>query len=245
MEENQADVMQEVAAPEQENVSGEFAENTPVANEALPQEDVSQNEIEDPQEKNWRELRQTLKEFKNENNEIRRENQFLAQKLMELEGGKQTQNVEEEVDDEELVTYKTLKKYEQKLNQKFQQAEASTAIDRVKARFGDFEEVVTAENVEYLKKNEPELVASLQAMKSDPYGQAVAAYKLLKRTDFYLNKENSAMKKRAEQNIKKPVSVNAAKTQGALGDAHRFANGLTPDLKKALWQEMQEARKLA
>lgn len=244
MEEQERNVLEEVVSP-QESVSNKVDENTPETQEALPQ-DGELTDQEDPQEKNWRELRQTLKEFKNENKEIRRENQYLAQKLMEMDSGrKPVSTEEEEVDEDELVTYKSLKKYEQKLNQKLKAAEAETAVDRIKARFQDFEEVVTPENVRYLQENEPELVASLQNLKNDPYKQAIAAYKLLKKTDYYVNKEGEAMKKRAEENSKKPVSANAARKGTALADANRFANGLTTDLKSQLWKEMQEARKMA
>lgn len=187
MEESNGNVLQEVVSPDLESVSHEIDNSTPIANEALPQEEIQQ---EDPQEKNWRELRQTLKE-------VKRENQYLAQKLLELDRGHLSQEPQERVDEDDLVTYKTLKKYEEKLENKFRQKEAETAVDRLKAKFSDFEEVVTAENVEYLKENEPELVASLQALQKDPYAQAVAAYKLLKKTDFYLNKENLMMKKKS------------------------------------------------
>lgn len=244
MEEQERNVLEDVVSP-QENVSNEVDETTPETHEALPQEG-DQSAQEDPQEKNWRELRQTLKEFKNENKEIRRENQYLAQKLMEMDSGKNSAAQEEEkFDEDELVTYKTLKKYDQKLTQKIKAAESAAAVDRLKVQFKDFDEVVTAENVQYLQENEPELVASLQNLKNEPYKQAVAAYKLLKKTDYYTQKGGMEMKKRVEENSKKPASSHSARKGTALADANRFANGLTPDLKSQLWKEMQEARKMA
>ena len=86
---------------------------------------------------------------------------------------------------------------------------------------------------------------SLQALQGDPYQQGLAAYKMLKRTDFYMQKQQEADKKRVQDNTSKPMSVQSVRKSGALADANRFANGLTPDLKKALQQEMAEARKRA
>ena len=51
-------------------------------------------------------------------------------------------------------------------------------------------------------------------------------------------------KKKAEINLSKPVSSNAAANSATpLGQAHVFENGLTPDLRKQLWKEMENARK--
>ena len=51
-------------------------------------------------------------------------------------------------------------------------------------------------------------------------------------------------KARIEQNAKKPVSVQAVRKQGVLSEANQFAMG-SPEHKKALFKEMQEARKRA
>ncbi len=50
-------------------------------------------------------------------------------------------------------------------------------------------------------------------------------------------------KAKLDQNVKKPMSVQAVRKQGALSEANSFANGLTPELKKSLLAEMASARK--
>ena len=80
-------------------------------------------------------------------------------------------------------------------------------------------------------------------MKDDPYQQGLAAYKLLKKTDYYLNRDAMKEQKKIQQNQTKPPSVNQVRKGGPLAEANRFDRGLTPELRKQLWQEMQDARK--
>ena len=49
--------------------------------------------------------------------------------------------------------------------------------------------------------------------------------------------------KKIQQNQTKPPSVNQVRKGGPLAEANRFDRGLTPELRKQLWQEMQDARK--
>ncbi len=56
-------------------------------------------------------------------------------------------------------------------------------------------------------------------------------------------KEPLREKQKAIANSQKPVSVNAVTKSSAIGNAHMFENGLTPELKKSLWDEMERARK--
>lgn len=118
---------------------------------------------------------------------------------------------------------------------------AETYEDKLKARHPDFNEVVTQENIDKLKQLEPELAYSL-SMNPDPYAQAVAVYKAIKMVGGATQKP-PIEKEKAIKNSQKPVSVNAVTKQSAIGNAHLFENGLTPDLKKQLWQEMQDAMK--
>jgi hypothetical protein len=71
----------------------------------------------------------------------------------------------------------------------------------------------------------------------------VAAYKLLKRLNPGEDMAKSVEKKKAIENSQKPISVNAVSRNSAIGNAHIFENGLTPELKKQLWKEMEDARK--
>lgn len=222
------DVVQDVVAPE----SAEVTEQPQETSEApKPVE-------ESPQEKNWRSARQKM-------DEQTRHIQGLETELNNIRASLTPKVVEQEP---EFLT-ETEKKLYHKMKDLEERLEKKTAIDpdaiveRVRSRFSDFESVVTPENLSNLKQNEPELAHSLISLKDDPYKQAIAAYKLIKRSEWYQDGTTMADKQRAIENSKKPVSVQAVRKQGALSDANRFANGLTPELKKSLLKEMSEARK--
>jgi len=222
------DVSQEVVSPveEQANVSQQVEETQ--------QQDAPQ---EDPQERNWREARQALKE-------LRRQNDELRQQIGQMQSPKVDDSDEEEsTDKDEWVTEGRLHKKLSALEQKIKQREAETVIDRLRGKYADFDDVVSEENIAYLKQHDPELAEGIAALKHDPYRQGLAAYKTLKRTDYFMNRQSVADKAKVAENSKKPVSVQAVRKAGALAEANRFDRGLTPELRKTLWQEMQEARK--
>jgi hypothetical protein len=222
MDEQNSSVLQEVATPEQVNQSVSEVGESPI-----------QKGSNDPQEKNWREIRQTLKE-------LRHENQLLRQ---QIQAPRESIPQEPEGEDEPYVTPQRFKRQIEDLEKRLKVKEAESSEDRVRAKYSDYDEVVTEENIEYLKQNDPELAQSIRALSEDPYKQALAAYKLLKKTDYHMGKQTRKDQEQMDMNSKKPVSVQAVRKQGVLSEANRFANGLTPELKKALLKEMQDARK--
>lgn len=213
------------------------AVNEPESNEAEQNKTGDENKVtkEDAQERNWREANKSLKE-------LRRQNEELRAHMAQLSTTKQ-ETPEEQSSDDDWMTHKKFKKEMQELKNQLKAKEAETVVDRLKGKFTDFDDVVSPENVEYLKENDPELALSLQALRDDPYQQGLAAYKMLKKTDYYLNKETMKEKKKAEENQAKPPSVNQVRKGGALSEANKFDRGLTPELKAALLKEMNEARK--
>lgn len=112
----------------------------------------------------------------------------------------------------------------------------------LKLKHPDIDQVLSPENIAYFEQTEPELAEALCNMTGDPLKMKAAAYKLVKKT-IKQDTPPSMEKKKAEQNAKKPVSVQSVSKQSAIGNAHLFENGLTPDLKKQMWQEMQDAIK--
>lgn len=211
-------------------------ESSDTSNEQKPEETPQQDTV---RERNWVEARKKIQE-------LERQNRELAQSVQKLQPP--PPEVPEEdfgIKDEDLVEgkhFRTLKKEISELKTQLKQKEASTVDDRLSAKFPDYADVVSKENIELLKQNEPELALSLWRLQDDPYAQGVAAYKLM--TKLGLKQEKpSPEKEKALSNAKKPVSVNAVTKQSAIGNAHMFENGLTPELKKSLWKEMQQAMK--
>ena len=122
------------------------------------------------------------------------------------------------------------------------QEKVDSIPERLKTKFEDFDQVVTQENVEKLKMSEPELYASITAG-GDLYTKGVSAYKTLLAMGIVKKDSYKSQKEEVHNNHKKPVSTQAIRGQGALSEANMFEKGLTPELKKQLNQEMDQAAK--
>lgn len=202
------------------------------------QQDAAQRKARDDQAYNWAESRRKMQELERELRDLRADKEKVQPKA----------EPEEDLGfkDDDLIEgrhVKTLKKELNELKSYIRQREVSTVDDRVQMKYPDFRDVVSAENIEILKQNEPELAMSLQKLGDDPYAQSVAAYKMLKKLGYGAPEAPPVEKKKAEANVQKPVSVNAVTKQSAIGNAHLFENGLTKELKASLYQEMQQAIK--
>jgi len=222
---------------EEQNVVEEDQQEV-VLPEGLESADEAQQEVSEPaegsQEYNWKQAREQQRRLEEDNRELRRA-------IEEMQAPKAQPQQEEEfsIADDDLVEGRHVKMLMQKVESQLRQQKNEAVPDRLKARFPDFDDVVTKENVERLKKEEPELLASIVA-NPDVYAKGIAAYKLLKRT--YPAGENLEKEKaKLAANRTRPGSGNAAAKQSPLAEADRFANGLTPELKRQLLAEMEEA----
>lgn len=191
---------------------------------------------------NWAEANRLIKETKEQN-------KALAEQLKQLQKPPAPPEIDDldQLADDDILTKGQAKKLNEKMARQaaqdaIRQYQNSTVDDRLQAKFPDFADIVTPEAIEELKQTEPELAFSLSST-ADPYAQGVAAYKLLKKMGKTENMADIAEKKKAITNSQKPVSVNSVVKNSAIGNAHLFENGLTPELKANLWKEMQEARK--
>ena len=189
---------------------------------------------------NWSETRRKMEQLERKS----REQEELIARLSQ-----KPEEPEEHLSEDDIMTVGQFRKLaekdvERRVNQKLKDYEERTVDDRLKAKFSDYEQVVTTENIELLKQNDPELALSIHRLADDPYSQRIAAYKLLKKSGYGATQAAPTLeKKKAQENSQKPISVNAVTKQSAIGNAHAFENGLTPDLKKSLWADMQKAMK--
>ena len=197
------------------------------------------------EEHNWREARRIREEKDRENRELRAE----LDRLRSAQAPPQADELAN-LRDDDIVTVQQAKKLAEKharavAEKAIREREAATLGDRISAIYPDFDEVVSPENVETLRTSEPELYAGLQRLADDPLSQAKGAYKLLKKLVVKGESDEMARNKaKLAENSKKPVSVQTVtKHSSALGDVHKFDGGLTPDLKKQLYKEMQAAAK--
>lgn len=226
------DVQEEFVAPETEET---FSEEQ--SNEAAKQED-------DDREINFARLRR-----KAELAEMRAAE--LERKMQEYEASKKTPKDEfddlDQIANDDLLTkeqsIKLARKYAREMIEESRRKEEQESLpDRLLSKFPDFESVVSVENVEQLKKLEPELAQAL-AVTKDPYAQAVAAYKYIKK--FVPNAEYSEMEKnQAKKNMSKPGSPNQYGSQSAVHQANNFVQGkLTAEQKKKYFEEIMASKR--
>lgn len=208
-----------------------------------------------PNDRNVRALREKAKRA----DELERERDELMRAYIAMQS--KTQNVtppEEEftIAPGDLVEGKHLtnleRKYQKKLEELekkyagYEQKNQEMAIEnRIKYSYPDFDKVVSPENIEYLRENEPELAQTLNSS-SDLYSKAVSAYKLIKKLGIYRDDNFQQERSTAQRNAAKPKSsatISPQQGESPLSNANAFANGLTKDLKNKLWAEMNEIRK--
>jgi hypothetical protein len=194
-------------------------------------------------EYNWAEARRKMQELERQ---IKERDDVLA-RFQQHMAPKQEVDELDSLADDDIVTKAQARKMAEKMARQeaeklFRERDASTVGERVKIKFPDYDDVVTEENVQLLKKQKPELALSL-AHNPDPYAQAIAVYDSLKMIGVNGQKVPPVEKEKALKNAQKPLSVNAITQNSAIGNVHLFENGLTPQLKEQLWKEMKECHK--
>lgn len=236
---------QQEAAPEQESsVLEDLME---------PKQEVQEEIVEKKYKPTPQESIAALKK-KAERMERERDEALMKAQQYEQQRPKESAPVEEEdidIADNDLAEGKHLKKLKREvkqlkvqLQQNLEQSNASMIETKLRSTFTDFDSVVTKENVEMLRDMEPELASTLASSK-DMYATAVSAYKMIKRLGINQN-HYDAEKEVAQKNAAKPrplTSISPQQGESPLSKANAFAQGLTPELEKKLWQEMNEARK--
>lgn len=235
----------------EESVEQEAAQAATPADESQNAEEVQKAEAfakksQNDQDRNWKETRRKMQELESK---VREQDELIRRQT----APKPEEDELSKLGDEDIITYGQHKKATNKqakeiAEQAIKEYIASTVDERLQLKYPDFAQVVTKENIEFLKENEPELAESLSYY-PDPFKQGIAVYKLLKKAGVtegeVVGNTATKEKERATKNSQKPVSVNAVTKQSAIGNAHMFENGLTPELKASLRKEMAEAAKRA
>ena len=233
-------VNEEVAAP--------IAEEVGDAQAQVEQPEVQAEVQETDQEMNFRRLRESNEQLQRDRDQDRQMMMALQQEV--LKRGETPPVVEkdefENVDESDWSTIAQTKKMaervaDERFDKKWSEAEAKRkkeeAPQRIKQRFQDFDAVVTEENVKQLRVLEPEVAQALSLI-GDEEAKAVAAYKYIKMF-IPTAVSNAESKQRIQQNAKQPKSLSSTGGNSPLSQAGAFEKGLTPDLKKQLFAEMQ------
>ena len=184
---------------------------------------------------NWQEARRRMADLER----IAREQQEVIEKLSKSKIPDDDDEIDK-LSNDDILTVSQAKKLSNREAQKAYIEIQRQKEEILKLKFPDINEVLSPENIKHFEETEPELAEYILGI-SDPIKMRQAAYKLIKRT-VKPTTTPSMEKSKAEQNAKKPVSVQSV-TKSAIGNAHLFENGLTPELRKQLNAEMQEAIK--
>jgi len=208
--------------------------------------------------------KQTQREANKEKNfvELRKKVERIERERDEALRAQQQSNLKREIPEEELDDIgigdddlaegkhlrkqsKEIRKMKREMEQYKQQMYEQTTEARLKASFPDFDKVVKAETVKLLGETYPELAQTINTS-PDLYNKAASAYTLIKKFGLYKEDKYENDRNQAVNNAAKPrssASLSPQQGESPMSNANAFANGLTADLKKKLYQEMIDAKK--
>lgn len=186
-------------------------------------------------EYNFREMRKSLEE-----------SQRRIRELEMMASRNSAPQQEDEDDDDEPITgddFVTAKQVEKlalrKAQELIKQKEVESLEDRMRLKYKDYDEIVTEENVKQLIEDDRDLADSIRSA-PNPYG---TAYKLIKKSSFFSQKENTLKKRaidadRLVKNSQKPISSNTVQSK-PIANANSFVSMSDESLKEA-YKEMME-----
>jgi len=248
--------VQEVAEVTQVN---DQTPEQPVEATETPAEEPKQTQVRKDKEYNFSELRKQKEaaerayEIERQRNQemfemlkqhrqpqTQQEKDFLEEELSKL--SKDDLATIDNVDKKLTKAQRMSKKETEMLNQKIEQLEAKLEEQMLKTKFPDLDDVLSSENIEALKKEDPE-IANMIAQMQNPKEKATMAYKYIKKLIPQKQPDNQE-RKIAADNSSKPRSVQSIKNTSPIGMANAFATmNPTKEEKAAIWKQMQEDMK--
>ena len=218
--------------PVQETQENNSQNDIPVNQAEQPGQDTITSSSAAPQisneQRNFEALRQAKETVERERDEYRR--QLQAQQAPKAAS-------KPELGDDDLVEGRHIRESENRLRKELTET-------RLKVQYPDFDAVVNTNNIAQLRTAYPELAATL-SQSNDLYNMGSSAYTLIKKLGIYDGKNHESHRQVVQDNTAKPrplSSVSPQQGESPLSHANAFANGLTPELKKKLWRELQESR---
>ncbi len=232
------DVNTEIVAP--------AVEESPQANHEEQTSEVQNQPEESDKERNFAAMRERQDALERRLEEKDLEIQAIRQEQQ------QAQPLQEEPEVDELDSISGDEWLTKEQSEKLATRQANTAVDkalekdrirrakeefpdRIKKDFPDFDQVVSKENVNYLKANKPHLAAALAATQ-DLLAQAEGAYDAIKM--YCPSIQVTQDKERAEKNASRPGTLDAA---GPARVQESDPKRINPDTQARYWKDMQEA----
>jgi len=240
----QHSVNEEVVQQEEVVAAESVAPEAGVILPELNSEPVAQaSKQQSSQEVNMRELRLSKERAEKESLE-------LQQRLARYEQQEAKKEETPDYGDDDFIEGKQLKKemasVRNQLKNYEKQAVSQADESRLKSRYTDFDKVVNADTIAKLRDEDPDFAETIAYSTSSLYARGSSTYKKIKDLGLYVEDKHEKDRALAQQNASKPRPLNSVSPQqgdSPLSMANAFANGLTPDLKKQLWKEMQDASK--
>ena len=222
----------------QEQSETQQPESTEAQESAQAKPNTPDQQQESSEARNFRSLRE-------KSERIARERDEALLRLQQYES-QQQQQPDADLGENDLVEGKHLKKSQGKVENKIKALEAKLVEAQLRAEYPDIKTVLSDENIALLKDQYPHLAKTL-GESNDLYSKAVSAYTMIRKLGIHSDPSPfDSDRATAMKNAAKPrsvASVSAQQGDTPLSRANAFANGLTPDLKKQLHQEMLDAIK--
>lgn len=233
---------------EKVQVAPEVAENHEMPVQETP---AVENKVveENPQDRNWKAVRERQRELERELRMQREMNERLLQ-MTSQPAPKQEVDELEGVSDEEFIPVGKVKKLVEKqksrivkeaideVEKRFQQREQSQFLDKLKRQYSDFDDVVNPETLALLENTKPELASTIADLK-DPYKMGVQSYEMIKA----LNLSAKTPEVRRAKEVDKKLEKNSKTVQSPQAyDKRPMAQAfrMTEAEKNQLYQEMHQ-----
>lgn len=203
-------------------------------------------EVEDSNERNFRQIREHNKELLRELKAQRE----INEKILAAQMPKEVDELDE-IEDDAYLSKGQVKKFvmkeAQRIGQQAAQAEAERLLkqresyqfrDRLKSQFSDFDEVVNQETLAILEQQDPDLAMTIAELK-DPYKIGLQSYKYIKA----LNISDKVPQKRRLKEVEDKLDKNSKTIQTPQAyDKRPMAQAfkMTESEKSALYKEMIE-----
>lgn len=208
---------------------------------------IEQSQVEDSQERNWRELNRAKKELEKKT----RMQDDLIERLMQQNVSQpipqqEVDELDSIADDDHLLkgqSRKLVKKEVEPLQRRVEELEAklkqqvlSNQFDSLKRKYSDFDDIVNPDTIAIFEEQEPELAQTIVDMK-DPYKMGIHTYKYIKA----LNISDQVPKSRRAREIDKKIESNKKTVQSPQAfDKRPMAQAfkMTESEKTKIYEEM-------
>ena len=240
--------------PQEQVEQVEQQESQPEQQQESPIQKASVQASNNAIENNMRALREKAERFERERNEYYDE--LRAVRMSNQKKPEEEEDFSINIGVDDLAEGKHITKMQQYNQREFakqkrdleelkNQTKKILIESQLKSDHPDLDRVVSAQNLKTLEELYPEIAQTLNSS-TDYYSAKKTAYTMIKKLGIAVEDNYSADRELAKVNSLKPRPLNAVSPQkgdNPLAHANAFANGLTPELKRQLLDEMNESIK--